>query len=195
VSFDLRWLRGVAWYALIAVKRRYQQNWAVYASIGSGGALVFIVISLRVMSDRQFGTQFLVDDHGQSVSYAATLMAVMGVIVSFVNTQLLMQRIVRNDFVEFGMFINLGIPRAIIIALVALDQLAFAVFGSVIGIVIAGLMLAAVSLQTDFIPPTGHDVVSALLLALVVPCCAVLPVAVVLAFRFMGLRGGVSRVR
>jgi hypothetical protein len=192
---DPVWLRGVGWYSVVAIRRRFRSDWAIYASIGSGSSLVFIVVCLHAMVTRQIDARFLSHDDGTSISYAATLLLAMGILVAFANAQLLMQRFVRDHFVEFGMFVNIGVPRGIVAVLIALEQLGFAFCGGVLGVSIGCVALAAFSFSPDYVPPAPSDVWSALLLAFTTPCGAVVPVAVTLLLRLLRERGGIARVR
>jgi ABC-type antimicrobial peptide transport system permease subunit len=157
--------------------------------------LVFIVVCLRAMAAVQIDRHFLSSADGTSISYAAVLLLIMGVSVTFVNTQLLMQRFVRDHFIEFGLFVNIGVPRGIVAVVVGFEQFGVAVIGCCAGIALGCTALAALSLSAEFIAPTARDIWVALALAIATPCFAVIPVAVVLLLRLLRKRGGIARVR
>jgi len=168
----------------------------VYVSIASGSSLVFIVVVLNAMTKQQSRTVFFASlDDGHYLEYAATWLMAIGVFVAFLQTQFLMQRLVQDRYVEFGLFINIGIPRRIVGVLISLEQISHAATGGVIGILFGFMLLLAVSLSRDYVSPRPRDTALATAVAAIVPVIAVVPLAITLVMRLRQNRGGISRVR
>jgi len=189
-------MEGIFWYSLRSLVRRVRETAPVYCSIGSGTCLVFSVVSLNEMVKHQAEIRLLglVSDEFY-LERAATWLMSLGMLVSFLHTQLLMERLVQDRFVEFGVLINIGIPRATVALLVSGENLGYAVVGSLVGILFGLLLVLLASFSSDFVPPTSKDLVVGSVTATIVPVIAVLPVATTLFLRLLGGSGGITRVR
>jgi len=119
----------------------------------------------------------------------------MGIIVSFLQTQVLLERASRDHYVEFGVFINIGIPRGIVALMVSLEYIGYAAIGGILGIGCGILAVLAASVGSRFVLPTVLDARMAGILAVLVPCAAGVPVGLQLFYRLLGERRGIGRVR
>lgn len=158
--------------------------------------MVFAVVSLAAMTKKQSESHLLADvADGQYLLDAASWLVILGLLVSFLQTQLLMERLVRDRYVEYGIFINIGVPRATVIKLICLEQLGHTVIGGVFGMLFGGCLLVLVPLSGDFVEPDASSLVAAVMLAVGSPAIGVLPVATMLVLRLLKAAGGIQRVR
>jgi hypothetical protein len=188
-------ISGMFWYWGLGFMRRFRENLVVYFSIASAAFLVFILVGLKDTARREVQGSFVVIDNTQYLEYATTWLMVFGIIIAFLQTQFLLQRMIDDRYVEFGFLINVGTPRSVVGLLISFEQVTHSIVGGFIGILVGLATLSVASLTSFYIPPTFRSLIFAVICALLIPLLAVLPIALILHIRLLRNSRGISRVR
>jgi len=185
----------ILWYSWRSLTRRFGSNRAIYLCIGCAGMFVFSVTCLREMSMREIQEHFVQVSGGGDLSLLTRIVSWLGIAVSFLEAQLLLERAARDHFLEFGVLVNIGVPRGIVALVASTEYLGFVLVGGCVGITGGLVGIAMASLSASFVRPTIQQMGLASVYALGVPCAAVIPVGASLFYRLLAAREGTARAR
>ncbi len=120
---------------------------------------------------------------------------VIGISVSVLHLQLLTLRLLRDRLTEFGIYLNIGISRAKIVALILAEHSTYTLVGFVGGLLIGCSVVFGVSAMSDAPLPTVSSMAFTSLVPASIVFFGAIPISLGFALIHFTRARGVARVR
>ena len=173
---------GILTYSGWGISRKWRANRAAYASVGVMSMLAFMSIALDRISSQQLSLLVVNDMSSHQLWSATRVLFGLGILVSVLQTQILVARILQDRRREFTTLTGIGMSKWTIVLLATVEHTGHTLVGVGVGVIgsVALLNLARLLPGTSGVVEAGNWWLP-LLFSGALPLVAVLPLTTVLA--------------